>query len=127
MGIASVSIASGLLGLIPPLRSITSLLWPSAPACEDSTVGSFTTERFYDTTPTSIYHGHSGPEHQHAKQRKPCPTSAVLTCRRQTAPLKVRTQVELLENKAFVRRMVISGRMSDVCAELDRMADRESH
>ena len=41
-------------------------------------------------------------------------------------PLRV---IRVLENDhvpANVGRMVISGRMADVCAELDRLADRET-
>lgn len=41
-------------------------------------------------------------------------------------PLRVVRVVETGQARASVGRMVISGRMADVCAELDRLADREA-
>lgn len=41
-------------------------------------------------------------------------------------PLRVVRIVEAGQTRASVGRMVISGRMADVCAELDRLADREA-
>ena len=41
-------------------------------------------------------------------------------------PLRVVRVVEAGQTRASVGRMVISGRMADVCAELDRLADREA-
>ena len=41
-------------------------------------------------------------------------------------PLRVLRVVETGQARASVGRMVISGRMADVCAELDRLAAREA-
>lgn len=41
-------------------------------------------------------------------------------------PLRVVRVVEAGQARASVGRMVISGRMADVCAELDRLAAREA-
>lgn len=41
-------------------------------------------------------------------------------------PLRVVRVVEAGQTRASVGRMVISGRMADVCAELDRLAAREA-
>jgi hypothetical protein len=41
-------------------------------------------------------------------------------------PLRVVRVVETGQSRASVGRMVISGRMADVCAELDRLAAREA-
>ena len=41
-------------------------------------------------------------------------------------PLRVLRVVESGQSSASVGRMVISGRMADVCAELDRLAAREA-
>jgi hypothetical protein len=43
-----------------------------------------------------------------------------------TAPLRVVRLSESGERLGTAGRMVISGRMADVCAELDRLAERES-
>lgn len=41
-------------------------------------------------------------------------------------PLRVVREVETGQARSSVGRMVISGRMADVCAELDRLAAREA-
>ena len=41
-------------------------------------------------------------------------------------PLRVVRVVEAGQHRSSVGRMVISGRMADVCAELDRLAARET-
>jgi len=43
-----------------------------------------------------------------------------------TKPLRVLRVMEPGQQRASVGRMVISGRMADVCAELDRLAAREA-
>lgn len=43
-----------------------------------------------------------------------------------TRPLRVLRVMEPNQQRACVGRMVISGRMADVCAELDRLAAREA-
>jgi hypothetical protein len=41
-------------------------------------------------------------------------------------PLRVARVMELQQSRHHAGRMVISGRMADVCAELDRLAECES-
>ncbi|MDE2419465.1 MAG: hypothetical protein KGN32_16870 [Burkholderiales bacterium] len=41
-------------------------------------------------------------------------------------PLRVVRVLDAGQNQGSVGRMVISGRMADVCAELDRLAAREA-
>ena len=50
----------------------------------------------------------------------------VQTCVQIRRPLRVVRVIEIGQPRAYVGRMVISGRMSDVCAELDRLAAREA-
>ena len=52
------------------------------------------------------------------------PISPVFTSR--PAPLRVLRVCETQQAPGEVGRMVISGRMADVCAELDRLAEREA-
>ncbi len=53
-----------------------------------------------------------------------CQSRATLSGRREGArrPLRVVRVVEGVQTPAHAGRMVISGRMADVCAELDRLA-----
>ncbi len=63
----------------------------------------------------------------------PCPAAAryntALTKRRpadKVMPLRVLRVVDSAMPRSSVGRLVISGRMADVCAALDRMVERES-
>lgn len=58
-----------------------------------------------------------------AMGRKPCQTVAKTGSPRR---LKVVREFEAGISSSCAGRMVISGRMADVCAELDRMAQREA-
>lgn len=53
-------------------------------------------------------------------------TGATGQNRKTPTALRVVRVVETGQSRASVGRMVISGRMADVCAELDRLADREA-
>lgn len=79
-----------------------------------------------------------GPRQSHADTRREALVSPAteLTCRprvvtasrarnRMNAPLRVLRVVDSSQ-PAHGGRMVISGRMADVCAELERMAEREA-
>lgn len=71
--------------------------------------------------------------------RKPCPQQGAVTlptlsktpklpkpsCRQQLPALRVVRMLESGQSPRAVGRMVISGRMADVCAELDRLVGRE--
>jgi hypothetical protein len=54
------------------------------------------------------------------------PNTASLPCIQTRRPLRVVRVMESGQPRAHVGRMVISGRMADVCAELDRLAAREA-
>jgi hypothetical protein len=54
------------------------------------------------------------------------PTKTVSLCTRAPKPLRVLRVMEPGQQRASVGRMVISGRMADVCAELDRLAAGEA-
>ncbi|MEY2677668.1 MAG: hypothetical protein RLZ00_360 [Pseudomonadota bacterium] len=53
------------------------------------------------------------------------PAQALQSTRR-PLPLRVARVMETQHNRAQAGRMVISGRMADVCAELDRLAELEN-
>jgi hypothetical protein len=53
------------------------------------------------------------------------PTQALQSARR-PLPLRVARVMEAQHNRKNAGRMVISGRMADVCAELDRLAELEN-
>jgi len=54
------------------------------------------------------------------------PESAITTNARLPTPLRVVRVIERGQSRGHVGRMVISGRMADVCAELDRLAACEA-
>jgi hypothetical protein len=65
----------------------------------------------------------------HAVQmRRPaaCPQTAAMAHRVAPRPLRVVRVMEAGQPRSQVGRMVISGRMADVCAELDRLAACEA-
>jgi hypothetical protein len=53
------------------------------------------------------------------------PTQALQSTRR-PLPLRVARVMEAQHQRSQAGRMVISGRMADVCAELDRLAELEN-
>jgi hypothetical protein len=53
------------------------------------------------------------------------PEQAIQSTRR-PLPLRVARVMEAQHNRKNAGRMVISGRMADVCAELDRLAELEN-
>jgi hypothetical protein len=53
------------------------------------------------------------------------PTQALQSTRRHL-PLRVARVMEAQHQRSQAGRMVISGRMADVCAELDRLAELEN-
>jgi hypothetical protein len=78
------------------------------------------------------YLGLTGHPHQHALGHGGTLRSHLLSTQpfqapisTKTRPLRVLRVLETGQTRAQVGRMVISGRMADVCAELDRMAARE--
>ncbi|MDI1342348.1 hypothetical protein [Polaromonas sp.] len=65
----------------------------------------------------------TGARHASVAGHKPCQTVAKATSPRR---LKIVREFEAGVSPSCAGRMVISGRMADVCAELDRMAQKES-
>ncbi|CAN1558840.1 hypothetical protein [Limnohabitans sp. B9-3] len=54
------------------------------------------------------------------------PAQALQSTATRHLPLRVARVVDAQQNRHSAGRMVISGRMADVCAELDRLAELES-
>ena len=61
-----------------------------------------------------------------ACQRRPSRSDAAPSRLVQRRPLRIVRIMEAGQTPAQVGRMVISGRLADVCAELDRMAELET-
>ena len=115
MGIASFSpqlgLATGLSILMAPLHVIAALFLP-APSKQVQTRSA--------ANPGMAYHSSA----QLHNRRKLAATRPAQVSHR-TAPvqrLKIVRQFEPGANRSCAGRLVISGRMADVCAELDRMA-----
>jgi len=56
----------------------------------------------------------------------PRPAGVYPTRHANRSPLRVIRVVEVGQPSALTGRMLMSGRMADVCAELDRMVEREA-
>ena len=56
----------------------------------------------------------------------PAPCQRAVAPPARNLPLRVVRVMDADQNRASAGRLVISGRMADVCAELDRMAAREA-
>ncbi|WP_310645733.1 hypothetical protein [Limnohabitans sp.] len=54
------------------------------------------------------------------------PAQALQSTAARHLPLRVARVMDAQQNRHSAGRMVISGRMADVCAELDRLAELES-
>ncbi|WP_395055174.1 hypothetical protein [Polaromonas sp.] len=124
MGIASFSRSPLLSVLLAPLQALATLWVPAQPAAAEpsrSPAPVFKRCAANDSSATKSIAG--GARHSWASGSKPCQTAA-----RSTAPrrLKVVREFEAGISPSCAGRMVISGRMADVCAELDRMAQREA-
>ncbi|WP_188708986.1 hypothetical protein [Polaromonas eurypsychrophila] len=124
MGIASFSRSPLLSVLLAPLQALASL-WvpaqPSAAAAACSPVPAFKRFAANDSSATKLIAG--GARNTWAAGPKPCQTMAKATAPRR---LKVIREFEAGISPSCAGRMVISGRMADVCAELDRMSQRET-
>lgn len=124
MGIASLSRSPLLSVLLAPIQALAALWVPAQPAAiapSLATVAAFRRCAANDASaakPTA-----SQARHVPAAGHKPCQTVARTTATRR---LKVVREFEAGISPACAGRMVISGRMADVCAELDRMAQREA-
>lgn len=124
MGIASFSRTPLLSVLLAPLQALSAWWAPAQPragAASSSPVPAFRRLAANDSSATTFIATHAQPVW--ATAPKACPGVA-----RSAAPrrLKVVREFEAGISPSCAGRMVISGRMADVCAELDRMAQREA-
>lgn len=124
MGIASFSRSPLLSVLLAPLQALATLWVPAqppaaAPSC--SAVPAFKRFAANDSSATNSIAG--GSRHPWATGQNPCQLMAKSAAPRR---LKVVREFEAGISPSCAGRMVISGRMADVCAELDRMAQREA-
>lgn len=124
MGIASFSRSPLLSVLFAPLQALAALWVPAlppaaAPSC--SAVPAFKRFAANDSSATKIIAG--GASHTWAAAPKPCQIMAKTAAPRR---LKVVREFDAGISPSCAGRMMISGRMADVCAELDRMAQRET-
>ena len=62
----------------------------------------------------------------HQVARSFLPRQAMQSTRRPALPLRVARVMDASSNRHSAGRMVISGRMADVCAELDRLVELEN-
>ncbi len=124
MGIASFSRSPLLSVLLAPLQALAALWVPAQPAVHAapaSPVPAFRRLAANDASATKNIA--AGPRTTGAGAPKQCQGAS-----RTAAPrrLKVVREFEAGISPSCAGRMVISGRMADVCAELDRMAQREA-
>ncbi|MES2686435.1 MAG: hypothetical protein V4706_06395 [Pseudomonadota bacterium] len=124
MGIASFSRSPLLSVLLAPLQALATLWVPAQPPAAAPSCGpapAFKRFAANDASATKIIAG--GACHSRATGQKPFQTMAKTSAPRR---LKVVREFEAGISPSCAGRMVISGRMADVCAELDRMAQREA-
>jgi len=122
MGIAGFSRSPVLLALLSPFQALASLLQP-APAAARSPVLPTPRRSPGANRPLSVKEAASSVRPASSMAKKPCQTVAKAASPRR---LKIVREFEAGINPSCAGRMVISGRMADVCAELDRMAQREA-
>ena len=124
MGIASFSRSPLLSVLLAPLQALATLWVPAQPAAgapSCSPAPAFKRFAANDSSATKSIAG--GARHLRAASPKFCQTMAKSGAPRR---LKVVREFEAGISPSCAGRMVISGRMADVCAELDRMTQRET-
>ncbi|MDO8387888.1 MAG: hypothetical protein Q7T13_16025 [Polaromonas sp.] len=124
MGIASFSRSPLLSVLLAPLQALAALWVPAQPPASvtpSSPVPAFRRLAANDSSATKIVAVSA--QTARSASSKHCPSVA-----RTGAPrrLKVVREFEAGISPSCAGRMVISGRMADVCAELERMAQREA-
>ena len=110
--------------LLSPLQALASLLRPVKPV---TPLPAFVTAasrcEVTGELPVALKTMATGVRHASVAGHKPCQTVAKATSPRR---LKIVREFEAGVSPSCAGRMVISGRMADVCAELDRMAQREA-
>lgn len=115
MGIASFLTSSRRSPVLAPLQALLALLLP-APSAAMTPLRPLGEFPVVGSRPAML-------RHATAETQRPCHAAVKAGAIRR---LKVVREYETGINPACAGRMVISGRMADVCAELDRMALRQS-
>lgn len=127
MGIAVFSRSpaqSPLLSLLrSPLQALASLLRPVQPTIPLPEVIAASQRQATDELPVLLKTTVASARHALMAGHKPCQTVVKATSPRR---LKIVREFEAGVSPSCAGRMVISGRMADVCAELDRMAQSEA-
>ncbi len=125
MGIAIFSRSPVLTVLLAPLQALVALFGPAQPASSSSCLvsapppGRSTPDEEQFVIKTIA----TGARYTTASSQKLCQTVAKAGSPRR---LKIVREFEAGMGPSCAGRMVISGRMADVCAELDRMTQREA-
>lgn len=109
--------------LLSPLQALASLLRPVSPATPLPAFVAASRRQATEELPVTLKNTTVGARHAATAGHKPCQTVAKATSPRR---LKIVREFEAGVSPSCAGRMVISGRMADVCAELDRMAQREA-
>lgn len=126
MGIASFSRSPVLSVLLAPLQALAALFGPApSGAASPAPLAAVPTRRRCapGDAQSAIKKIAVGARHSMASGQKTCQTVAKAAAPRR---LKIVREFEAGISPSCAGRMVISGRMADVCAELDRMAQREA-
>jgi hypothetical protein len=109
--------------LLSPLQALAALLRPVRPATPLPAFVAASRRQATEELPVVLKTTVAGARHAAVASHKPCQTVAKATSPRR---LKIVREFEAGVSPSCAGRMVISGRMADVCAELDRMAQREA-
>lgn len=127
MGIAvfsrSPALSPLLSVLLSPLQALAALLRPVPPAAPVPAFVAASRREATGELPVALKTTPVSARHAATAGHKPCQTVAKATSPRR---LKIVREFEAGVSPSCAGRMVISGRMADVCAELDRMAQREA-
>jgi len=123
MGIANLSRSPLLSVLLAPIQALAALWVPAHPPAAPSFASVPAFRRCAANDVSAVKPTATHLRSAQAAGHKPCQTVAKTTAPRR---LKVVREFEAGISPSCAGRMVISGRMADVCAELDRMAQREA-
>ncbi|WP_341911286.1 hypothetical protein [Polaromonas sp. YR568] len=127
MGIAvfsrSPALSPLLSVLLSPLQALAALLRPTPPVTPLPAFVAASRCQPTGELPVALKVMTVSARHASLAAHKPCQTVAKATSPRR---LKIVREFEAGVSPSCAGRMVISGRMADVCAELDRMAQKES-
>ena len=109
--------------LLSPLQALAALLRPAPPAPSLPAFVAASRRQATQELPVPLKTTVASVRHAATAGHKPCQTVAKATSPRR---LRIVREFEAGVSPSCAGRMVISGRMADVCAELDRMAQREA-